>query len=101
VWCRDLFNARPWIPGERWWPAGRYDQLLLSVLIPLGIVIFGFWGRLRDLPHPALFISVFVFLPLPHYFTRVNNDYTQTLRTWLALLAIVMIFRTEARIKNE
>jgi hypothetical protein len=57
-----------------------------SALIPLGIVILGLIsGRLRDLPHPALFISVFVFLPLPHYFTQVNNDYTQTLRTWLAL----------------
>jgi len=57
-----------------------------SALIPLGIVIFGLisddYATFRI---PALFISVFVFLPLPHYFTQVNNDYTQTLRTWLAL----------------
>jgi hypothetical protein len=66
----------------------------MSALIPLGIVIFGLMsGRLRGLPHPALFISVFVFLPLPHYFTQVADDYTQTLRAWLALLAIVVLFR--------
>jgi hypothetical protein len=54
-------------------------------------VIFGLIsGRLQGLPHPALFISVFVFLPLPHHFAQVADDYMQSLRAWLALLAIVV-----------
>jgi hypothetical protein len=97
AWCTDLFNSWPEVPNSKWWPRGVYYQLLLlvtipSALIPLGVVIFGlFSGRLRGVPHPALFISVFVFLPLPHYFTLINNEYTQTLRAWLALFAIVAL----------
>ena len=99
VWCTDLFNDWPWDPSDKSWPRDAYSKLLwlatiLSALIPLSVVIFGLVsGRLQSLPHPALFISVFIFLPLPHYFTQIKIDYTQTLRSWLALFAIVALCR--------
>ena len=97
AWCTDLFNNWPDVAGARWWPQGVYYKVLLivtigSALIPLGVVILGlFSGRLRGLPHPAIFISIFVFLPLPHYFTLIRNEYTQTLRAWLTFFAIAAL----------
>jgi hypothetical protein len=107
AWCTDLFNDWPWNPSDRWWPRGEYNKWLLlatisSALISLGVVIFALVsGRLRGLPHAALFISVFIFLPLPHYFTQIDNEYTQTLRSWLALLAIVALCRRAPGLCNS
>ncbi len=102
AWCTDISGRWPGQPGKPWWNGGHGFVIalvaLLSAVIPLSIVAFGLvTGRLRGLPHPILFASVFVFLPLPHYFTIANEVYTQTLRSWLALMAAIVLIRTLSR----
>jgi hypothetical protein len=100
AWCTDIFQQWPWEPGKPYSGQGFIitNVTLLSALVPLGIVIFGLiTGRLRGLPHPILFASIFVFLPLPHYFTMANGQYLQTLRSWLALMAVIVLVRTRPR----
>ncbi len=64
------------------------------------IAINLFQGRGFNSPfhHAILFASVFVFLPMPHYFTMVNSQYSQTLRSWLALMAVIVLMR---RARND
>ena len=100
AWCTDIFQQWPWEPGKPYSGQGFIitNVALVSALVPLSIVIFGLiTGRLRGLPHPILFASIFVFLPLPHYFTMANEQYLQTLRSWLALMAVIVLVRTRPR----
>jgi hypothetical protein len=99
-WCTDIFETFPsWSPQSKWWDLGIRARLLAlttiaSALIPLAIVLLGlFSDRLRGLPYWPIFLSLFLFLPLPYYITTVVDGYSQATRPWLALLAVVVIFR--------
>jgi hypothetical protein len=98
VWCTDIFDRWPWDAQERLERTAftwiRNITITCSAVVPLVIVIYGlFSGRLRELPHPLLFLSVFLFMPLPHYFTLADHEYLQTMRIWLAFLAIIVLLR--------
>jgi hypothetical protein len=98
TWCTDLFDQWPWIPGHKWWRRGRRAMIfslttIASALIPLSIVLTGlFTGRLRCLPYRSLFISVFLFLPLLQYICIASERYSQGIRPWLAILAVIVLF---------
>jgi hypothetical protein len=98
VWFTDLFDQWPWNRAE----LQRRDMLTrvrlmifsCSAVVPLVIVVWGLAiGRLRGLPHPVLLISPFIFLPLPHYFTLADPLYMQTMRSWLAFMAVIVLLR--------
>lgn|GEM_PF-2283378 len=98
VWCTDIFDRWPWDARERLERTAftwiRYITITCSAVVPLVIVIYGlFSGGLSELPHPLVFLSLFVFMPLPHYFTLADHEYVQTMRTWLAFLAIIVLLR--------
>ncbi len=98
-WCTDIFDWWSWRPdkSEKWWNRGRYFIVLkmttiVSALVPLAFVLFGLVSsRLRGLPYKFLFISLFLFLSLPYYFTSANDYYSQAVRPWLAMLAVVVL----------
>lgn len=103
TWCTDVFDHWAWFPGNRWWYGGNREKLFMlvtipSAILPLGIVLIGLlFGRLRRIPYKSLIISVFLFLPLLYYFTIADNDYSQGIRQWLAMLAIIVLFNNRRK----
>ncbi|MCH8275858.1 MAG: hypothetical protein IH851_13835 [Armatimonadetes bacterium] len=101
MWCTDVFDWWSWFdrPGAKWWNRGNFVGCLqvttsASALIPLAVVLFGLsTGRLRGLPCKLLFLSLFLFLPLPYYFTSANDFYSAAMRPWLTLLALMVLLR--------
>jgi hypothetical protein len=96
TWCTDILDKWSWRPDRKWWDRGFRAILLnltttVTAVLLLAIVLFGItFGHLRDFPYKFLFISLFVFLPLFQYFTIASNHYSQSIRPWLAMLAVVI-----------
>ena len=94
MWLTDVMDAWSW-DGSKYWNDGRaaMDRALASTVAAWGTVILVIWallsGRLAALPYKQLFASIFFFLPFPYYFTLAEDDYSQILRSWLLLLAIL------------
>jgi hypothetical protein len=108
TWCTDILDQWSWFPGNRWWYGSLHEKLLMlitipSALLPLSIVLIGLlFGRLRRIPYKPIIISVFFFLPLLYYFTVADNDYSQGIRQWLAMLAIiVLLYRNPKEYKDK
>ncbi|HEY2471099.1 MAG TPA: hypothetical protein VGI45_25110 [Terracidiphilus sp.] len=95
-WLTDITDR--WIsPGQRpWWTLSR-AQITRSIFT-MALILASFatliWGivsrRFRLLPHASLFVLLFIFLPLPHYFTLADMEYMTTLRFWVAIVALCM-----------
>jgi hypothetical protein len=96
VWCTDIFDQWPYARGWKWWHGDPDETVLrfttiLSALLPLGLVLYGVLsGSFRSLPHGALFATVFLVLPLPHYLTQVADHYFVFMRCWLVLLGVTV-----------
>lgn len=94
TWITDLTDH--WAQ-EPWWTT-RWPTVTRSAISALLIVaafVTFLWGviggRLRLLPHWRVFALIFLFLPLPHYFTLADPEYTATFRLWIAIVAICMV----------
>lgn len=96
IWLTDIFDQWRWNSGTpRWWNQKRPGimKALSSTLPACVLLILLIWAllskRLEALPYKWLFASIVFFLPFPYYFTLADNGYTQILRSWLLLLAIL------------
>jgi hypothetical protein len=98
-WFTDIFDHWSWSPHDKWWNTGKRRLLKAlitktSALLPLVTVLVGIVsGRLRDLPYKHLFISVFVFLSIPYCITHAGDVFSQAVRPWLAVLALIVLMR--------
>jgi hypothetical protein len=93
VWCTDIFDQWPWMPGHKWWTGRFYERastliVICSALIPLMFLIW-YLPNLRNLPYKTMFAAVILLMPLPSYFTFADSDYVYGVRPWLAILAII------------
>lgn len=78
------------------WGTLSHRQLLIatvrvfSALVPLVIVIAALaLGHLKHLRYKNLFAGLFFFLPLPYYVAHTADVYSQAVRPWLCLLAVI------------
>lgn len=98
VWLTDVLDRWKWdSKTENWWKLGRpaIVKTLSATLAAWGLVILLIWAmlskRLAILPYKEIFVSLLVFLPFPYYFTLAENEYSQILRSWLLVLAILAL----------
>jgi hypothetical protein len=97
AWLTDIFDQWPWGANQQRRHAGRYETLVSGVTVAsalalLAVAIFGLMcGSLRKLPYLPLFLAIFFFMPLPHYFTQVDNSYTEIIRTWLLIVDVFIL----------
>jgi hypothetical protein len=108
TWFTDIFDQWSWFPEQQWWnQCCLSDRALrvttiLTALVPLVIVVGGLArGYLRGLPYIVIFISLFLFLPLPYYFTQANDVFSQFVRPWLGMLALIVVIRWIAERRNR
>jgi hypothetical protein len=97
VWLTDLSNH--WAPSYAV-PFGQRSTLYkLRYIISSVLIVFAvgsFWwgvtrGRFASLPYPGGFFVLLFFLPLPHYLTLADPEYTTTFRMLLAITSICMM----------
>jgi hypothetical protein len=107
-WVTDVTSVWRWRPtSPPWWRSARHDALLKAIVIatsPLALlfVVWGvFSGHFRALPSPELFVSIFVFMPLPYYMTSVSDFFTAIIRTWLGLLSVVLAACVLQRVRES
>lgn len=93
-WLTDLSDH--WIPQPWWtmpWPTVARSAITAALVVAAFLTLV--WGvlrgRFRLLPHYRLLILILFFLPLPHYFTLADPEYTATFRLWIAIAALCMI----------
>ena len=97
TWLTDLTDRWNPEPAEKWWTMGwrmkvRHVVQNLLTLAAAAIVLWGvIAGRFRLLPYAPLFVAILLSLPLPHYFTLADPEYTMTLRMWLAVTALCLV----------
>jgi hypothetical protein len=96
TWLTDVFDQWRWDSGTlRWWhqPRPAILKTLSSLMAAWVLVTLLIWAllskRLAALPYRWLFAGIVFFLPFPYYFTLADNRYSQILRSWLLLLAIL------------
>lgn len=106
IWLTDTFSQWRWTPDTpRWWHQGMpaIRKHLSSTLAAWGLVILLIWAvfskRLEALPYKWLFFWIVFCLPFPYYFTLADDQYSQILRSWLLLLAI-LAFSAGFRIRS-
>jgi hypothetical protein len=97
VWLTDLTDH--WAPSNatRWWQRSALHKSL--VVVSSGLILLAalsFWwgvirGRFARLPHAAGFGALLVLLPLPHYITLADPEYTTTFRMLVAITSVCMI----------
>jgi hypothetical protein len=98
-WTTDIFDNWSWTPEIKWWNRGWRMGLLavttiLSAVVPLVIVFFGIVsGRLQGLAYRFLFASLFILMPLPYYFTAASAEFSQSIRPWVAMLAVIAVLK--------
>jgi len=96
-WFTDLTDHWTWDGESKWWSKSRLfiARYLASVLLTVasvGIILSAaLSGRLRSLPYAPLFAAVVVLLPIPHYFTFADQEYTAVLRMWLGVIAVQLL----------
>ena len=96
-WLTDLTDR--WVPASqgRWWTlpwrvAVRHAVTTALIVVAFAAFVWGVLsGRFRLLPHRSLFALMLFFLPLPHYFTFADAEYTAGLRLWIGIVALCMI----------
>ena len=106
LWLTDITDQWSWFPNReaaKWWKASGNNLILslttmLSAVLPLVVVLYGLARRkLAGLPYWQIFLSIFIFMPLTYYFTLANPVYTQSVRTWLAFLAVLVLVQINRR----
>jgi hypothetical protein len=104
VWFTDLTDRWSW-DGRKWWH-GRYSLLLqsitiLSALVPFALAVVGV-ARVgfRAIPHRWL-LAAALLVPLPHYFTQVEDSYVAFLRLWLLMIAGVCFSTARRPLQKE
>lgn len=96
VWLTDVFDTWRWdSKTPRWWnePRPAIMKTLSSLLAAWALLTLMIWAvlskRLEAIPYKWLYFGIVFFLPFPYYFTLADNRYTEILRSWLLLLAIL------------
>ena len=107
-WLTDVLDRWKWdAKTESWWEQGRPAIVkTLSATVPAwGLIALLIWAllskRLANLPYKEIFLSILVFLPFPYYFTLAENEYSQILRSWLLMLAILAVSGAFRRLPAE
>ncbi|HSJ64374.1 MAG TPA: hypothetical protein VK922_10830 [Gemmatimonadaceae bacterium] len=104
-WTTDVFDRYRWLTDRPpWWKrCCSFDKLhrlatILCAVVPLGIVLGGLAaGTLRGLPYFAVFGGIFILMPLPFYLTIVGASYGMPVRSWLGVLAVLVVVASLAR----
>jgi hypothetical protein len=97
TWFTDIFDTWSWFPGNKWWNSGIYSIslslcMIFTAILSLAVVIYGLLTKkLSGLPYTPIYISIFLFIPLSYYFTLASPDYVESLRSWLAFLAVYVL----------
>ena len=96
-WLTDVTDQWTPYPEQKWWTISwqyttRYLISTLLIFTSAGVVIWGaVSGRFRLLPYAPLLAAILFFLPLPHYFTLADPEYTAILRMWLGVTAVCLL----------
>lgn len=96
-WLTDLTDH--WVPASQrpWWTAPWRVAARHAAMAALNLTAFAafLWGllagRFRWLPQRFMFVLMFVFLPLPHYVTLADAEYTAGVRLWMSMVALCMV----------
>jgi len=70
----------------------RYLATVLLTAVSVGIVLWALFGRrFRSLPYAPLLAAVILLLPIAHYFTLADAEYTVAFRMWVGVIAVELL----------
>jgi hypothetical protein len=104
VWLTDITDRWSW-DKRKWWQ-GKYSFVMqlttiLTALLTLSSAVFAVMRTgISAVPYPWLLLGVLI-VPLPHYFTQVDDSYVAFLRMWLLLIAVVCFSAANSRCQSN
>jgi len=96
-WLTDITDRWNPEPEHRWWSGSslsiaRYLATVLLTAVSVGIVLWALFGRrFRSLPYAPLLAAVILLLPIAHYFTLADAEYTVAFRMWVGVIAVELL----------
>jgi hypothetical protein len=97
TWLTDLTDRWTPTPEHKWWTLSwrfiaGYLASVFVLSVSIGVVLWGVLsGRFRSLPYAHLFGAILLLLPIPHYFTLADAEYSVTFREWMVIAAIFLL----------
>ncbi len=99
-WCSDIFGNWPWVPDKGMQQGPRLSLFTgAKAVIWVGPLLTLIWlivtGRISHVPYWGLFVTLFVWLPLPYYLTHVSPMYAYALQPYLILTGMLAVSKSK------